>query len=52
MRILLKTLLISVAVAGWLILTLVLLKTLPIELFPLWPVASFTIFMTGVIKHG
>ena len=52
MKTLIKTLLISVAVAGWLILTLVLLKTLPIELFPLWPLASFAIFMTGVIKHG
>ena len=50
MRTLIKTFLISVAVAGWLILTLVLLKTLPIELFPLWPLASFGVFMWRVLR--
>lgn len=44
-----KTILIAVAVATWFILTMVLLKALPIEVFPAWmmlSVASFAIYLT------
>ena len=45
-----KTILIAVAVAAWFILTLVLLKVLPITVFPFWMLASFGFFIWVVLK--
>ena len=50
MKLLVKTLAISFAVASWIVATLVLLKTVPIEIFAFWPVACFAAFIGVVVK--
>lgn len=51
MRTLIKTILIAIAVAAWFILTLVLLKALPITVFPFWMLASLFGFLFTIIRR-
>ncbi len=45
-----KTILIAIAVDAWFILTMVLLKAIPITVFPFWMLATFGLIMWVMLK--